>query len=84
MNHDLPYANSETSRKPLRQPPLSRQLALFHYLSMILRRLAQSMAPDQLSPLERRLLQQELAALKKAAQAARHRLKSARSHISRL
>jgi hypothetical protein len=63
-------------QKARRSQLLAQQLALFQHLSLILRHLMERVEPADLSPVERRSLQRDLAGLKKAVQGTRHRLKS--------
>ena len=64
------------SRKSLQQQLLTQQITLFQHFSTILRSLAERILSHNLSLSERRLMQQELATLKKASQSARARLKT--------
>ena len=70
--------NAVSSPKSRRAQLIAHQLALFGHLSLILRHLLERIGLDDLSPIERRALQRELAGLKKAAQSTRHRLKDSR------
>lgn len=63
------------SRKALQQQLRTQQITLFQHFSTILRGLSERIIGQDLSLLERRLMQRELAALKKAAQSARSQLK---------
>ena len=72
-----------SSRKSRRSQLIAHQLALFGHLSLILRRLMERIGLHDLSLVERRALQRELAGLKKAVQGTRHRLKDSRRQSER-
>lgn len=62
--------------KSLQHQLLTQQITLFLHFSATLQRLAKRIIDQKLSPLERRLMQRELATLKKATQSARSQLKT--------
>lgn len=79
MNHSL----DNQSRKDCKQQLLSQQITLFQHLSMILCTLSERILDQDLSRTERRMMQQELASLKKASQSARSRLNTSRRSLHR-
>lgn len=64
------------TRKALQQQLLTQQITLFQHFSTILRGLSERIIGQDLSLSERRLMQRELATLKKATQSARSHLKT--------
>lgn len=74
------FVKASTGEDLQRQLLLRQQIRLFQQLAAIVRHLSERIAWESLSLPERRVMQRELASLKKTAQTARHRLKDSRLH----
>ena len=75
----IAFSKATAGEELQRQLLLRQQTALFQKLATVLRHLSERIAWERLALPERRLMQRELAALKKTAQAARQRLKDSRA-----